>query len=185
MKLSRALAMGVSALALMANVGAIPYVLDSSGASFFAGNTTSTFFEFTPPGTETGTAAGLYNASLSGNEDSGWTVTFTWGGHAQPTITSAFLKAADFYMKWDAADFAAFNAGMYDSLVLVQNGIVNQFGKFHEVSHAGFLGEPGPEIIPSVPDGGPTAILLGIVFIGLFFGMRFPSKTRRLRPESA
>jgi hypothetical protein len=144
-------------------------------------NTTSTFFEVAGNGTESGTAASLYSATLGGNEDTGFWVKISFDGNPQPVLTSAFLKASNDYLWWDATDLAAFNSGSFDSITLWNSGSAGQgLGhytgnptnpqwKFYGTSHAGINGTPGESTIPGVPDGGSTLALLGLALSAFAF----------------
>lgn len=164
MKLTAVLSGAVIALALSAE--AIPYTLTSAMATKNHGNTTSSFYEVTGVAAESGTAVALYSAAVGGSESAGWWVEISFGSNPQPFLTSAFLKASNEYLWWDAADLAAFNAGTFTSIILQNsgdNGLKNDNGKYHATSHAGLNGEPGTR----VPDGGATLGLLGLGLLGL------------------
>jgi hypothetical protein len=154
---------------------AVSFELQSSSATIvLSNNTTSSFFEVQGNGTESGTAASLYSATLGGNEDTGFWVKISFDGNPQPILTSAFLKASNDYLWWDATDLATFNSGVYDSITLWNSGAAGQglghytgnpnspAWKFYGTSHAGINGTPGESTIPGVPDGGSTLALLGL-----------------------
>ena len=149
--------------------------LQSSNATIvLSSNTTSAFFEVAGNGTESGTAAGLYSATLGGDENAGFWVKISFDGNPQPILTSAFLKAGNGYLWWDAADLAPFNAGTYDSIVLWNNtveGIRNSNGKYKGTSHAGLVGTLGT-VTHNVPDDSATISLLGLGVIGLAVAAR-------------
>jgi hypothetical protein len=162
-----------AALALVPNAGAIQFTLDSSSANIISGNLNLPFYNATPgtPVTETGTGAGIFEATFGGSATigQGWWVDFTWGSNPQPEISSAYIKAGNFHLLWDAADFAAFNAGVFDSIRLIQDGIANRPNNAYlGTSHAGFAGEPGTPPGERVPDGGATVALLGAGILGVF-----------------
>ncbi len=152
---------------------AVQFTLNSSLASLIdPGNTNSVFFEV--DGTtlaETGTVANLYSATLGGNANNGFFVAISFGGNPQPVLNSAFLKTANGYLLWDAADFTAFNAGTFDSIKLWNSGtdgITNNKGKYQETSHAGLNGSLGLTTNGNhVPDGGATVALFGLSLLGM------------------
>jgi len=157
----------------------------TSAATIVSGNTTSTFYEVTGAGAESGSAAGLYSSTVPGSDATGWSVKISFGPNPQPILTSAFLKASNEYLWWDASDLALFNSGEYDSITLWNKGgpgegIGHNTGgsspvwKFHGTSHAGLNGSPGT----SVPDGGFTLALLGMALIGVASARRLVCKTR-------
>jgi hypothetical protein len=166
-----------SALFAMALFGgttahAVSFDLQSSNATIvLSSNTTSAFFEVAGNGTESGTAAGLYSATLGGDENAGFWVKISFDGNPQPILTSAFLKAGNDYLWWDATDLSGFNSGVYDSITLWNSGAAgeglghytgNDQWKFQGTSHAGINGTPGESTIPGVPDGGSTLAFLGL-----------------------
>ena len=147
-------------LPLASQVSAISFDAHSAVATHIAGNTTSAFYEVSGAGVESGTAAGLFSATLGGDADTGFWVKIAFGSNPQPGLTSAFLKASNEYLWWDSTDLAAFNSGTFDSITLWNNGangIKNTNNKFQGTSHAGLNGTPGT----TVPDGGSTLLLLG------------------------
>lgn len=166
--LTSAFVMGL-ATCQMAN--AISFTLASSAATITPGNTTAAFYNVSGDGVESGTAASLYSATFGGDANNGFWVKVSFDSNPQPVLTSAFLKASNKYLWWDAADLAAFNAGTYDSIVLENTGaggIKNQNGKYKNTSHAGLNGTKGT----NVPDGGATAALLGLGLLGIGFVAR-------------
>ena len=99
-----------------------------------------------------------------------------FGTSPQPVLTSAFLKASNSYLLWDATDLAAFNSGTFTSIIIWNSRILNNTRKaYKETSHAGFLGTLGepPTDSPvggvSVPDAGSTLLLLGAGLTGVGF----------------
>jgi hypothetical protein len=160
-------------LGLATQANGISFDLSSSGAQLTPGNTTSGFFEVDGQTlVETGTAASLYSATLGGDEDNGFWVKIAFDSNPQPVLTSAFLKASNNYLWWDATDLVAFNAGTFDSITLWNSGsggIQNKNGKYQGTSHAGLNGSPGTT---SVPDGGLTLMLLGMALGGLGYARR-------------
>ncbi len=178
MKTSRIL--GLLALGVVAvNSNAVTFPLDYTTADKIAGNLTSAFYQVNNDKgvwSEAGTAASLYSFTHGGDEDNGWWVKIAWDGNPQPVLTSAIMKASDWYLYWDSSDLTAFNGGTYDSVTLWQDGLSHLTGgpkpqtKYHEISHAGINGTPGtPPVDPpgSVPDGGATLALLGLGFIAV------------------
>ena len=157
-------------LALAGSAYAVPFTLNSSTATIVTGNTTSAFYEVADNGSDSGTVAALYTATLSGTSavsaNNPPKVEIFFGVNPQPVLTSAFFKASNQYLFWDATDLAAFNAGTFTSLILVQDGLLNNPGNaYHEISHAGLTGTPG---ITRVPDGGSPLILLGLGLLSAF-----------------
>ena len=150
---------------------AASYTLASSAATIFGGNLTTPFYEVTGGGVDSGTAASLYSTTVGGDGATGWWVNISFDGNPQPVLTSAFLKAGNFHLFWDAADLATFNAGTYDSIRLENSGaggIKNPPGNAYlGTSHAGLNGTPGTTT--NVPDAGSTVALLGVVIAG--FGL--------------
>jgi hypothetical protein len=163
----------VAAIALSTSVHAINFDLVSAEATLNDGNPgDSMFVHVDDAGVLTGDMAGLYSATMGGDELAGFWVRIDFGGEPQPFLTSATLKAANQYLLWDAADLAAFNAGTFTSITLWNSGpggIMNQNERFQEISHADLYGEPGT----NVPDGGLTVALLG-------FGLAAAAGARRL-----
>jgi len=160
-------------LALACSVQAITFTLQSAVASTVSGNTTSPFYDVKGNGSETNGTTGkdLFSSILGGNENSGFWVKIAFGTNPQPVITSAYLKASNGYLLWDAADLVAFNGGVFDSITLWNSGaggIKNRNNKFNEISHAGFFGQLGVR----VPDGSATAMLLGLTLAGLGLAAR-------------
>ncbi|MEO5961514.1 MAG: VPDSG-CTERM sorting domain-containing protein [Opitutaceae bacterium] len=163
---SRLLALAAVGLALGNTAHAVSFTLNNSTATIIGGNTTSTFYEVTGANAESGTAAPIFSSSIyngpaavSSNDPDRVEIFFNG---PQPILTSAFIKASNEYMFWDATDLAAFNAGIFTSIILVQNGLTNGNGQYHDISHAGINGTPGNSNIPGVPDGGATLALLGL-----------------------
>ncbi len=150
---------------LASNASAVNFDLHAVDASKIVGNTTSSFYEVSGAGAESGTSAGDFSSTLGGNENTGFWVKISFGSNPQPDLTSAFLKASNKYLLWDSVDLTAFNAGTFDSITLWNDGgsagIRNQNNKYQGTSHAGILGEPGTT---EVPDGGSTLILVGAAF---------------------
>lgn len=163
--IARLLSAGAFALIVAQSAQAVPFVLDSSTATIVDGNTTSTFYEVNGSGADSGTAALLYKATISGVESVAEgnppKVEISFEGNPQPVLTSAFIKASNRYLWWDEADLAAFNAGTWTSLILIQDGLLNNPGNaYHSVSHAGLNGRLGTT--RRVPDGGSTLLLSGL-----------------------
>jgi len=155
-------------LLLTQAANAATFTLASSLATLSPGNLTTTFYEVASDGTDSGTAASLYSATLGGDENAGFWVNISFGGNPQPVLTSAFLKASNQHLLWDSTDLATFNSGIFDSIRLENigtGGILNRNGKYHETSHAGLNGTPGTK----VPDGGSTLALVGLAIAG--FGL--------------
>lgn len=193
------IALGFVALGGMtAQVEAVPFTLDASSAGIFAQDSAevssflssygvnngldSHFYNFNPNTGETGIASNYFSSIYAGNATSGYQVTITWDGNPQPILTGAFLKAGAKFLLWDEADFAPFNLGDYDSLVLVQNGIKNSTGRSYlGVSHAGVFGEEGGN--RAVPDNASTGFLLGLSVLVLILGSArgFPGWRRRVK----
>jgi hypothetical protein len=162
----------VLTLAFAGSVYAVPFTLDAASSPIVNGNITSGFYEVAANGTDSGTAAGLYTAIISGTGAllDPAKVEIFFGSNPQPVLTSAFVKAGEQYLFWNAADLAAFNAGTFTSIILIQNGLPNNpANAYHEISHAGFFGTPGGS---SVPDGGSALVLLGIGLLGIIGAKR-------------
>lgn len=173
-------------LGLSRSALAIPYNLATADATLVSGNTVSTFYEVSGSGVETPgtTAINLFSGTTGGDEDLGFWVNISFGGNPQPFLTSAFLKASNQYLWWDAADLAGFNAGTFDSIILWNNALsgINHYTggknpqlKYHGTSHAGVNGTLGEVVIDphgSVPDASSTVALLGLGMIGLFVASR-------------
>lgn len=149
---------------------AVTYTLNNASATVVSGNTTSAFYQVSGAGAESGSLAAIYSSTISGqgavSAHNPWTVEIVFNG-AQPVLTSAFVKAGNNYLLWDAADLAAFNAGTFTSITLVQNGLFNPpHNSYLGISHAGFTGS-APASTTSVPDGGVTAMMLGAAIVAL------------------
>lgn len=163
----------LSLFALAHRAAAVPFTLNASTATTVDGNTTSSFYEVASNGTDSGTGAALYTAAITGtgavSANNPPKVEIFFGSNPQPILTSAFVKAGNGYLWWDAADLAAFNGGTWTSLILVQNGLLNPPGSAYlDISHAGINGTPGSDIPGGrVPDAGSTALLAGIALAGL------------------
>lgn len=173
--MNRKILLTLAGLSLTSLAHALNFDLFAASASTVGGNTTSTFYEVSGAGAESGTAAAFYSSSLGGNANDGFWVKFSFGGNPQPVLQSAFLKASNKYLWWDSTDLAAFNAGTFDSLTLWNSGaagLKNKNNKFHGTSHAGLNGSLGETDIPRVPESGTTAALLGLALVGLHFGFR-------------
>jgi hypothetical protein len=157
---------------------AASFTLNATNDTIVAGNTTSAFYEVNENGADSGTAASLYTAIISGVESVAANnppkVEIFFGANPQPVLTSAFVKAGNEYMLWTAEDLALFNSGTYTSIILVQNGLLNNNNSAYlDISHAGLLGTPGTSGpgpgTPGVPDGGATVGLLGMGLAALAF----------------
>ena len=161
----------VSALALAGSAHAVNFDLTSSIAQLLGGNPgDAAFVDVREDGTVLGGATGLYTATVGGSGKDGYWVRIDFGSNPQPVLESAFLKAGNSHLFWDATDLAAFNAGTYTSITLWNSGsggIKNPPGNAYlGTSHAGLegkLGVPPPDVPPpSVPDGGLTLSFLGL-----------------------
>jgi len=144
-------------------------------------NTTSDFYNVARfPFVESGTAMDLFSSEFFGDAETGFWVKISFDGNPQPILTSAFLKASNKYLLWDAAALATFNEGIYDSIILKNegaNGIFNTGnGNFHNIGHAGLNGTLGKVVVDqqnhNVPDASSTVALLGLGMIGLFVAAR-------------
>jgi len=170
---SSKIALAVLCFGLACSANAITFTLESAAASKVGGNTASQFYDVNGSSSETNgtTAKDLFSSTVGGNQNSGFWVKIAFGTNPQPVLTSAYLKASNGYLLWDAFDLAAFNGGAFDSITLWNSGasgIKNQNGKFQNTSHAGLLGQLGVR----VPDGGTTAMLLGFSLVGLVVAAR-------------
>lgn len=163
-------------LALSSLAHATAFVLDEATATIPTppANTTSSFYQVNGPNDthaafwESGSSLGLYSFTTGGDSTNGWWVNISFDGNPQPVLDSAFMKAGPTYLWWDAADLAAFNAGTFDSIKLIQNGIWNPpHNALLGISHAGINGSPGEE--HQVPDTGTTLILLGLSLTSIAF----------------
>jgi hypothetical protein len=168
---------------LVVPASAISFNLYSEDSTLRSGNLTSEFYQAEPDGDriekESGTAASLYSATAGGSSSTsggGFWVEIAFGTSPQPVLTSAFLKASNSYLLWDATDLAAFNSGTFTSIIIWNSRILNNTRKaYKETSHAGFLGTLGepPTDSPvggvSVPDAGSTLLLLGAGLTGVGF----------------
>lgn len=179
MKITRSIAL-VSVLVAVLNVpvvNAVTFTLNNSTATIFTNaNTTSAFYEATTA-SDSGTMASTFTFSYTGQASVAsadpFKIEIFFNG-PQPVLSSAFWKAGNDYMFWDAADLAPFNAGVYTSITLVGNGLLNPPGNSYlGLSHAGLAGTAGnPPGTPGVPDGGSTVLMLGLGLMGLALGLR-------------
>lgn len=158
---------------------AVAFTLTSATATkVLNSNYTSSFYEVGGNGVETPgtTAINQFSSSVGGDATNGFWVAISFGVNPQPYLTAAFLKAGNGYLWWDAADLAAFNAGVFDSIILKNNtpeGLRNTNNKYKETSHAGLVGELKPVVVVhNVPDAGTTVSLLGLGMISLFVAAR-------------
>jgi hypothetical protein len=167
--------LGVS-LGLSSLAHANAFVLDNSTATIPPppANTTSGFYQVNssddnhPGFWESGSSVGLYSFTTGGDSLTGWWVNISFDGNPQPLLESAFMKAGPTYLWWDSTDLAAFNAGTFDSIKLIQNGIWNNpHNALLGISHAGINGTPGEE--HKVPDSGTTMMLLGLSLTAIAF----------------
>ncbi len=158
----------VCGLATQAN--GISFDLYSSGATLNKGNINSLFYEPHPAvggaaAFNLGTAKDLYSTTFGGDDTAGFWVNVAFGSNPKPVLESAFLKAGNSYLLWDATDLTDFNAGTFDSITLWNSdpgGIHNDgSGAYNGTSHAGLNGATG------VPDAGCTLMLLGVSVTGL------------------
>lgn len=147
---------------------AISFDLHSSSATVIKGETTSKFYQVEPGDAasgsggladssgEDGSAKKYYSYSYGGTKNTGYHVTFNFGLNPQPLLTSAFLRASDYYLSWDAADLAGFNSGKYDSLTVWNDsltyGIKGERG-YAKTELAGILGSLGG-VVPPTGGGG-------------------------------
>lgn len=181
MSSSSLLKVGLAALASVLTAGfahAVTFTLNASSATIVNGNTVSSFYQVSGGGAESGTSAATFSSVISGqgavSANDPWTVVISFNG-PQPTLASAFIKASNGYLWWDASDLAAFNSGSYTSITLVQNGLINNPGNaYHEISHAGLNGTAGgtDSNTPGVPDGGASVAMLGVTLVGLTLAFR-------------
>lgn len=180
MKLTRSLSLIALASALVAAplARAVTFTLNNSTATLVDGNIVSTFYQATPA-SDSGTMAPTFTFSYTGTGtvtpvNSPYTIEIFFNG-PQPVLTEAFFKASDRYMYWDAADLTAFNSGVYTSITLVGNGLLNPPGNaYNGLSHAGLSGTVGtnPPGGSGVPDGGSTAVMLGLGLIAMAVALR-------------
>jgi hypothetical protein len=167
-------------LCIARSASAVPFYLETEDSTKFTNVTTnSSFYQVTGAGVESGTALNLFSSTIGGNANTGWWVNISFGGNPQPILTSAFLKAGNDYLWWDAADLLTFNAGVYDSIILenddLATGLHNTNNKFLETGHAGINGTAGQVVVVvhnDVPDASSTVALLGLGMIGLFVAAR-------------
>ena len=168
MNTHRTAALAFACLALTSWANAVTFNLHSSSATVVNGDVTSLFYDVKGDGSETNgtTAKDWFTSTRGGNANTGFWVNMAFGTNPQPVLESAYLKASNKYLRWDANDLIAFNAGLYDSITLWNdgaNGLKNQNNRFFGTSHAGLYGTAGVRI----PDGGTTAGLLGLALIAL------------------
>lgn len=163
-------------LAVLASAHATGFTLNSSTATIVGGNEVSSFYQVNKPNEdhvnwwESGSAAGLYSFTQGGNSQNGFWVTISFDGNPQPILDSAFIKAGNFRLTWDANDLKAFNEGIFDSITLIQDGIWNPpHNSLLGISHAGINGRPGVKL---VPDTGLTVVLLGLGLTAVSFFAR-------------
>jgi hypothetical protein len=166
---------------LAAQANALTYNLYSSSAKLDDGNKNSLFYEAHPADGSTaahelGTAKDLYSFASGGSATKGGTGLWeeiSFGTQPQPVLTSAFLKAGNYFLLWDSADLIAFNAGTFTSITLWNNRILNPpKNSYLGTSHTGLVGTLGvtPPIDPPatpVPDAGSTLMLLGAGLTGV------------------
>lgn len=151
------------------------FTLANTDASIMWGNSSSSFYETTGNGMDSGSSAASYSSTRTGNALTGFAVTISFGGNAQPVLTSAFIDSGPVTLYWDSNDLAGFNSGIFDSIVLKEGGLfAPPFTSVLGISKAGLSGVETHK----VPDGGATALLLGISLIGLAW------VAQRLRPMS-
>lgn len=155
---------------------AVTFTLSTSTATIVPGNATSAFYEstgFADSGTM-GATFTFTNTLGVGNTTPPKIEIFFNG--AQPTLTSAFWKAGNDYMFWDSTDLISFNAGVFTSITLVGDGLLNPPGNAYlALSHAGLTGTSNPNNPPGgpgVPDGGSTAAMLGLGLIAMAVAVR-------------
>jgi hypothetical protein len=154
---------------------AITFTLDASTATIVPGNIVSTFYEATSA-SDSGTMAPTFTFTYSGTgavaAADPFKIEIFFNG-PQPVLTSAFWKAGNDYMLWDSTDLAPFNAGIYTSLTLVGNGLLNPpQNAYLGLSHAGLVGTAGPGSSTGVPDSGSTALMLGLGLVTLVAALR-------------
>lgn len=106
------------------------------------------------------------NLGVTGTDTAGFTIHLDYvGGNPLPNLQYAALKAADNYVIFSIADWAG------ENIDLTQNLIANKNDKFQGISHAILFGntriidDPPPS--HEVPDGGATAMLLGMGVLAL------------------
>lgn len=156
---------------------AITFTLDASTATIISGVSNSPFFkiETGTPDNVTGTAAGVFTYAISGTgavPSSPYQIEIFFNG-PQPFLTSAAFKGGTNHMFWDSADLVGFNAGIYTSITLVGNGLLNPNGNSYiELSHATLTSGVRPPNSGGVPDGGSTALLLGLGLVTLAVAAR-------------
>jgi hypothetical protein len=108
--------------------------------------------------TESGLAS-LVNSLTTVISDDGLTAMTTWSPPGSIDINTVFLKAGNQYAAWDTSGV---DWSTYSGLYVTQNAIMNNpenafLGISHETLNGG----------ATVPDGGTTAVLLGLGLVGL------------------
>ena len=109
--------------------------------------------------TESGMAS-LVSSLTTVISDDGLTAMTTWSPPGSIDINTVFLKAGNQYAAWDTSGV---DWSSYSGLYVTQNAIMNDpENAFLGISHETLNGGGN-----SVPDGGTTAVLLGLGLLGL------------------